>query len=82
MTEIGPGEFLSQASLKPVVDVRSPSEFAMGHIPGAVNMPLFTDEERARVGTAYKKIGRSQAFDLGLDIVGPKMSAIVQSARD
>ena len=81
MKEIGPAEFLLQAAGKPVIDVRSPSEFARGHIPGAINLPLFTDEERARVGTAYKKTGRSQAFDLGMDIVGPKMSGFVQSAR-
>ncbi|MCK4956832.1 MAG: tRNA 2-selenouridine synthase, partial [Candidatus Cloacimonetes bacterium] len=34
----------------PVMDVRSPSEFAKGHIPKAVNIPLFSDEERADVG--------------------------------
>jgi tRNA 2-selenouridine synthase len=82
MKEIGPQELLSQSAGKPVVDVRSPSEYNQGHIPGAINLPLFTDEERARVGTAYKKIGRSQAFDLGLDIVGPKMSGFVQAARE
>ncbi|MCX6224912.1 MAG: tRNA 2-selenouridine(34) synthase MnmH [Bacteroidia bacterium] len=82
MKEIGPGEFLTHASGRPVVDVRSPSEYAQGHIPGAINMPLFTDEERARVGTAYKKVGRSQAFDMGLDIIGPKMSGFVQAARE
>ncbi len=81
MKEIGPKEFLDQASNRPVIDVRSPSEFALGHIPGAINLPLFNDEERARVGTAYKKTGRSQAFDMGLDIVGPKMSGFVQAAR-
>ncbi|MFA5814786.1 MAG: tRNA 2-selenouridine(34) synthase MnmH [Bacteroidales bacterium] len=82
MKEVGPQEFLSQASRKPVVDVRSPFEYAQGHIPGAINLPLFTDEERARVGTAYKRTGRSQAFDMGLDIVGPKMSGFVQAARE
>jgi len=82
MKEIGPREFLSLASGKPVVDVRSPSEYAQGHIPGAVNLPLFTDEERVRIGTVFKKIGRSQAFDMGLDIVGPKMSGFVQAARE
>lgn len=82
MKEIGPQEFLFQLSGKPVVDVRSPSEYLHGHIPGAINLPLFTDDERTRVGTTYKKVGRSQAFDLGLDIVGPKMSGFVQSARE
>jgi tRNA 2-selenouridine synthase len=81
MKEIGPEEFLFRASSMPVVDVRSPSEYLLGHIPGAINLPLFDDEERSRVGTAYKKTGRSQAIDLGLDIVGPKMSGFVQAAR-
>lgn len=82
MKEIEPGEFLELASAQPVVDVRSPSEFSQGHIPGAVNIPLFSDDERAGVGTAYKQVGRSQAFDMGLDIVGPKMSGFVQAARE
>jgi tRNA 2-selenouridine synthase len=82
MKEIGPQEFLFLALNMPVVDVRSPLEFALGHIPGAINLPLFNDEERAGIGTTYKKIGRSQAFDMGLDIVGPKMSRFVQAARE
>jgi len=82
MKEIEPRDFLDLSSTLPVVDVRSPSEFMQGHIPGAINLPLFSDEERARVGTTYKKIGRSEAFDLGLDIVGPKMSLFVQAARE
>lgn len=81
MKEIGPQEFLSLAALMPVVDVRSPAEFSCGHIPGAINLPLFTDEERASVGITYKSIGRSEAFDLGLDLVGPRMSGFVKAAR-
>ena len=38
-----------------LVDVRSPSEFAKAHWPGAVNLPLFDDEGRAEVGTLYKQ---------------------------
>ncbi len=37
-----------------LVDVRTPSEFAQGHWPGAINIPLFDDEQRAIVGRAYK----------------------------
>ena len=37
----------------PIVDVRSPGEYQQGHIPGAHNLPLFTDAERAAVGTTY-----------------------------
>ena len=41
-----------------VLDVRSPGEYALGRLPGAINLPLFTDEERAMVGTVYKqKVG-------------------------
>ena len=63
-------ELRSQAG--PLVDVRSPAEFAKGHWPGAVNIPLFSDDERAAVGTAYKQRGRLPAVHLGLSITGPK----------
>ena len=38
-----------------IIDVRSPSEFADDHIPGAINLPVFSDEERAHIGTIYKQ---------------------------
>ena len=44
-----------------LLDVRTPAEFAQGHIPGALNLPLFTDAERVEVGTHYKQSGRQQA---------------------
>lgn len=65
----------------PILDVRSPGEFEKGHIPGAVNFPLFDDEERAMVGTLYKKSGREHALLKGLDIIGPKMSHFVRAAK-
>ena len=46
-------EFLAKAGHLPVVDVRSPGEYGHAHIPGAHNLPLFTNEERKVVGTAY-----------------------------
>jgi tRNA 2-selenouridine synthase len=64
----------------PVIDVRSPGEFAQGHIPGATNLPLFTDAERARVGTLYKQEGRNAAMLEGLRITGPKLADIVEQA--
>lgn len=64
-----------------IVDVRSPSEFASGHIPDAVSIPLFTDEERAVVGTAYVQHSREEAIDVGLGYVGPKLASIVSTAR-
>jgi tRNA 2-selenouridine synthase len=60
----------------PVVDVRTPAEFAQGHIPGARNLPLFSDGERAEVGTTYKHQGRQAAVQLGLALVGPQLAVL------
>jgi tRNA 2-selenouridine synthase len=49
----------------PLIDVRAPVEFAQGALPGAVNLPLLTDEERAQVGTIYKQKGNVAAVELG-----------------
>ena len=76
-----PADFLQLLSSRPILDVRSPGEFAQGHIPGAISFPLFTDEERAEVGIAYKNHGNEAAFELGLRRVGPKMADFVKMAR-
>ena len=73
--------FLEMAERYPVADVRTPAEYRHGHIPGAANIPLFSDEERALVGTLYKKASPQQAFDEGLRITGPKMVDYVEQAR-
>lgn len=65
----------------PVVDVRSPGEFQRGHLPGARSLPLFSDEERATVGTLYKQTGRDEAVLEGLRIVGPKLAGLVEAAK-
>lgn len=80
-TAFSPEIFLSEARNQPVVDVRSPAEFLAGHIPGAVNIPLFSNEERAVVGTIYKQQGNQAATLKGLEIVGPKMADFVRQAR-
>ena len=51
-------EFLKMAASLPVIDVRSPSEYRHAHIPRAVSLPLFDDQERANVGTRYTKVNR------------------------
>jgi len=56
----------------PVIDVRSPGEFERGHIPGAISVPLFDDDQRAVVGTLYKQQGREPAIQRGLDIATAK----------
>ena len=74
-------EFLEAMRSTVVIDVRSPGEFKRGHIPGAYSHSLFTDEERALVGTLYKQTGRDAAVLEGLRIVGPKLATIVEQAR-
>lgn len=74
-------DFLEKAQNLPVLDVRSPGEFLSGHIPGAINMPLFTNEERAEVGTIYKQSGNESAIIRGLEHVGPKMADYVREAK-
>jgi tRNA 2-selenouridine synthase len=71
-------EFLAHWTDWPVVDVRSPSEFVRGHIPGAYNRPLFNDEERARVGTHYARWGRMSSVKLGLDLTAAKYADYIE----
>lgn len=64
------------AAAGPLIDLRSPAEFAQGHIPGATNLPLFDNDERAEIGTLYKQQGRQAAVLLGLALVGPRMVSL------
>ncbi|WP_019121016.1 tRNA 2-selenouridine(34) synthase MnmH [Brevibacillus massiliensis] len=65
-----------------LIDVRSPGEFARDTIPGAVNIPLFSDAERAQVGITYKQEGQAAAQWLGMQIVSPKMELLMQTIRE
>jgi tRNA 2-selenouridine synthase len=73
--------FLDLRESHPVLDVRSPGEYRHAHIPGAHSFPLFDDEERKQVGTAYKQESRELAIKIGLDYFGPKMRALVEQAE-
>ncbi|TXD58600.1 tRNA 2-selenouridine(34) synthase MnmH [Polaribacter sp. IC066] len=64
----------------PIIDVRSPGEFSKGNIPNAHNIELFTDEERAIVGTAYKKESKEKAIEIGYEFVKPKLDDFITSA--
>lgn len=66
----------------PILDIRSPKEYARGHIPGALSLPLFTDDERAVVGTTYHQAGRQAAILQGFDITGPKWAGFIKSALE
>jgi tRNA 2-selenouridine synthase len=61
------------------IDVRSPSEYKDATVPGSLNIPLLDDEERAEVGTIYKKIGTQAAKDRGLEIVSAKLPAFIKT---
>lgn len=52
-----------------VIDVRSPAEFADDHILGAINLPVLSDDERARVGTIYKQVSPFEARKVGAALV-------------
>ncbi len=77
MTGIGIPPSLSLESFRkengPLIDIRSPGEFHQGHWPGATNIPLFSDKERALVGTSYKREGKNKAIILGLQIAKTKL---------
>ncbi|MFK8164370.1 MAG: tRNA 2-selenouridine(34) synthase MnmH [Lewinella sp.] len=64
-----------------LLDVRSPGEYEEACLPGALNLPLFSNEERARVGTLYKQDSPDAALMEGLDIAGSKMRQLVETAR-
>jgi len=72
--------FLQMAETVPVIDVRTPLEFKHAQIPGAYNLPIFSNDERVKVGTTYKQKGREQAILLGFDLTGPKWSGFIKEA--
>ena len=57
----------------PLMDMRAPAEFSHGAFPGAVSLPLMTDEERAQVGLCYKQQGQAAAIELGLQLVAGQL---------
>jgi tRNA 2-selenouridine synthase len=64
------------------IDVRSPAEYADDHIPGALNLPLFDDEQRAKIGTIYHNISQSQAFLTGLELAAPRLPRLISELGD
>ncbi|MET3576672.1 tRNA 2-selenouridine(34) synthase MnmH [Bhargavaea ullalensis] len=72
---------LREAGGHALIDVRSPKEFEEGTMPGAVNIPIFNNEERAEVGTIYKQKGQEAAKKRGLEIFSAKLPAFVDEFR-
>ena len=66
----------------PIIDVRSQSEYSQGHWPGAINIPLFTDNERELIGKIYKKESRIKAIFNGLKITLPKTTELLKTIME
>ncbi len=73
-------QYLQERAEKPLlmVDVRSPSEFKEASVPGSINIPIFTDQERAEIGTIYKQINEDAAKDRGVAIVSAKLPDFIK----
>ena len=59
------------------IDVRSPKEYEHAHIPNAMSLPIFSDEERHIIGTLYKQESREKAISKGLDFFAWNWANIV-----
>jgi len=71
---------LSQlAEFDEIIDVRTPAEFAEDHIPGAINCPVFSDEERIVVGTLYKQVSPFEARKVGAAMVAKNIAHHLQT---
>ena len=75
------GAFLQGIEVHHAIDARSESEFAKGHIPGSINVPLLTNEHRIEVGTLYKQLGKEAAIMKGFQLAGPRFYDIFKSMR-
>ncbi|PTL39476.1 tRNA 2-selenouridine(34) synthase MnmH [Alkalicoccus saliphilus] len=64
-----------------VIDVRSPQEFTEFHYPGSINVPLFSNKERAEVGTAYKQESPDKAKEIGLKLFSEKLPVFYEAVH-
>ena len=63
----------------PLIDVRSPGEYYKGNLPNSINIPLFDNEERAKIGTLYKNYGREKAVMQGLEFLANKIENMLEN---
>ncbi|MBT8460533.1 MAG: tRNA 2-selenouridine(34) synthase MnmH [Boseongicola sp.] len=69
---------LADADFDAIIDVRSPSEFAEDHLPGAISLPVLSDNERAEVGTIYTRVSPFKARKIGAALVAKNAAAHLQ----
>lgn len=70
----------SMAEFDAIIDVRSPAEFALDHIPGAINLPVLSNEERIEIGTLYKQVSPFAAKKLGAAYVSRNIANHLESS--
>ena len=75
-------DYVRKKENPPLIDVRTPGEFSKGHIPGAINIPLFTDEQRAHIGTVYVQNSPGEAVDVGYKYAHPNKHKYVEQTRE
>jgi tRNA 2-selenouridine synthase len=78
---LSPEEFITRSESQLIIDVRAPIEYFKGHIPKAINIPLFDDAERSEIGTLYKLKGKQSAIDRGYEIVNPKLATWIERVK-
>ncbi len=64
----------------PIIDVRSQGEFKKGHIPEAISIPLFSNDERAHIGAVYKQQSKEVAIEIGYEYAKPKLENYVSNS--
>lgn len=82
MKTINIQEFLKASKELPIIDVRTPAEFAHGHIPRAINIPIFSNEERVVVGTKYKQESKDTAIEQALQYIAEKTDDYLETLRE
>jgi len=65
-----------------IIDARSEGEYALDHLPGAINCPVLNDEERVRVGTLYKQVGSFEAKKVGAALVARNIARHLEEQFD
>jgi len=78
---IGASQIQTLAKSHCFIDARSPSEFAAGHIPGAINIPILDDAQRHDVGVCYKEKGNNAAIELGFELAGGDFAQKIRTAK-
>ena len=71
---------LATLDVDTIIDVRGPMEFAEDHLPGAINLPVLSDAERAEVGTIYKQVSPFDARKIGGALVARNTARHLQTA--